>query len=53
MYSDFMIVRKNGAECLIDTPRELGVTGQGEIAHRRRDRQRRRADAALRLSCTP
>lgn len=27
MYSDFMIVRKTGAECLIDTPRELGVTG--------------------------
>lgn len=27
MYSDFMIVRKSGAECLVNTPRELGVTG--------------------------
>ena len=27
MYSDFMVVRKSGAECLVGTPRELGVTG--------------------------
>ena len=27
MYSDFMVVRPGEAECLIGTPRELGVTG--------------------------
>ncbi len=27
MYSDFMVVRDKGAECLIGTPRHLGVTG--------------------------
>lgn len=27
LYSDFMIVRKGGAERLTGTPRELGVTG--------------------------
>ena len=27
MYSDFMVVRKNGAECLVNTPQELGVSG--------------------------
>jgi Xaa-Pro aminopeptidase len=27
MYSDFMVVRKGGAECLVNTPRELAETG--------------------------
>jgi len=27
MYSDFMVVRPGGAECLVNTPRELGISG--------------------------
>ena len=27
MFSDFMVVRPNGAELLINTPREVGVGG--------------------------
>ena len=27
MYSDFMVVRKDGAECLVGTPREIGISG--------------------------
>ena len=32
MYSDFMVVRPGGAECLVNTPRELGISGYRDFA---------------------